>query len=341
MLFGSPRLKVIGTGRYLPDEVIPNSYFEGRDLWNYDGDGKKIGEAIRLTSAKIVDQTGIYERRRAGKNETPSSMAVIAARRALEMADVSPNSLVGIVFASVTEQRNFPSGAAKIQKELEARNVQFAYDMQNACASFPEALMQAESRALRVPGNYLVVAGETLTRLAGEDDINSDLFGDGAGAVVLTTSNGIHGLSAGYSRSDPFDGKLDYIGRDSQDKLRMPAGPKVFKLASRSMVQAMDSLQEEMQWGNLDVGIIHQANGNIIRATANGVGAKVITDASPDSDGPVIYQNIQRYGNMSEVTCPIALDECLRGGVIRFNSSRVNMVGVGSGISVSAVAIQF
>src|SRR3989338_5414642 len=165
MILSSPRLEIVGTGSYVPDEVIPNSYFEGRDLFNYDASGNKVGGPVRLTSEKIVKQTGVLERRRSKPDEWPSDMAHVAASRALENAGFSVNSLVGIILASVTERCNFPSGACKLQEKLGARNVCVAYDMQNACAGFPEALMEADARALRVPGNYLVVASEALTKI--------------------------------------------------------------------------------------------------------------------------------------------------------------------------------
>ncbi len=342
MLFTAPRLKVIGTGSDLPDEVIPNSHFEGKTFWNYDRDGNRIGEPVILTNEKILKITGgITQRRKARKDQTPSEMGYIAAKRAIEMAGISPNDLTGIVFGSVTEQRNFPSGAAKIQYNLGARNANVVYDVNNACAAFPEIVMQVESRATRLPGYYLVVTGEKLTDLIQEDDINSDLFGDGAGAIVLAHAREYEGVIAGHVQSDPFDGKLDYIGRDLANRLRMPGGSLVLKHASRAMACAVKEIQRELGWENVDLAILHQANGNIIRVCAENLKGEVVRSLSEMKRGRLnVYQNLERYGNMSAVTCPVALDECYRGGFIK-KGDKVVIASVGSGISTAAIGIQF
>ena len=342
MILSSPRLEIVGTGSYVPEEVIPNSYFEGRDLFNYDALGNRIGGSVRLTDEKILKQTGIRERRRSKPDEWPSDMGYIAALRALENADVSANSLVGIILASVTERCNFPSGACKLQEKLGARNVCVAYDMQSACAGFPEALMDADARALRIPGNYLVVASEALTKIVGFDDVNSDLFGDGAGAVVLKPTNEERGIAAGYAKSEPFDGKLEYIIRDPADFLRMPEGPNVLKAAVRSMIEAGNSLKRDLGWEKVRLIIPHQANSRIVGGVAERIGAKIVTDVSEIDryDGTLVFQNVARYGNISAVTCPLALDECRRSGIIK-KGDRVEIISFGSGIVTSGVAVQF
>jgi 3-oxoacyl-[acyl-carrier-protein] synthase-3 len=187
MKFSAPRLKVIGTGSYLPDRVVKTEDFEGVQMWAYDSSGNRVGEPRTFTASKLIELTGIRERRRSRPNEWPSDMGYNASLNALEMANVSPESLDGIVVATVSERDNFPSAAVRIQEKLGARNVKIAYDLQGACAGFPIALMATNAYARDVPGNWLAVASEALTKVNDYTDINSHLFGDGAGAVVLRT----------------------------------------------------------------------------------------------------------------------------------------------------------
>src|SRR3989344_4370812 len=197
MLMTNLHLEIAGTGSYLPEEIIPNEFFTNRLLNQYDSN-EQIENKKTLTSEEIVKVTGIKERRKSKPEEYPSDMGFQAAVRAIEVSGIKADSLVGIVLASVTEDVDFPSGACKIQKNLDVKNC-FAYDVANACAGFPEALAQANSRVLKVPGNYLVIAAECLTKMTDYDDINSTLFGDGAGAAVLTPTEEQRGILAEYS----------------------------------------------------------------------------------------------------------------------------------------------
>jgi len=169
-------LEVAGTGSYLPEKIRGNDYFVGRMLEVRDGDNRIIGtKEIVDTEKEIVSVTGIRERRVPAPGETPSDMGYEAARKAIHNSGIDAGSLVGIVMASVSERKNFPDGASKIQKKLGIRGC-FTYDLVNACAGFTEALIQVDARVLRDPGNYLVVASEDLTMLT-DNDINSTLFG--------------------------------------------------------------------------------------------------------------------------------------------------------------------
>lgn len=327
------RLQIAGTGSYLPETVIPNSYFVGRPLNKYDLDGNLVESKI-LTDEGIVRVTGIRERRRSNPGTMSSDLGYIAAERAMADAGVDPDSLVGIIFSTVTEDKNFPNGAAKIQKRLGAKNC-FAYDMANACAGFPEALMQANSRVLRRPGNYLVVAAECLWNMVDEDDVNSTLFGEGAGAVVLKPTYGPAGFVAEYSISNPFDGKDSHIFRDKKRIMRMPDGDPVMKSAVREMVKSVEELKRLAGWNCADLIIPHQANIRIIEPIARRVG----------KDGTKVFVNIERYGNMSTATTAIGLDEARKQGLIipssdTANGTRVILTAFGASETTSAVAYQ-
>ncbi len=328
-------LEIIGTGSYLPDRVVRNDEFIDKDLWAYDSLGNRIGEPRRFTSEKIFEVTGILERRKCCDEEWPSTMGYVASERALERAGVSADSLVGIVVASVGEKDNFPSAAVKIQHELGARNVQVAYDLQNACAGFPLALIQANTLSRDFEGNWLVVGSECLTKINDYTDVNCHLFGDGAGAVVCKPTIEERGILGIYSRSEPFDVEgskgIAMIFRDSRaDCIRMPNGSVVLKRAVGAMVDSARVLKENLGWERADVYIPHQANERIIA----GVERKL------KEEGAVVYRTVAKYGNMSSATCPVALDEAMRDGTIHENS-KVIITSFGSGLVTSAVAVQF
>ncbi len=333
MKFSSPRSKVIGTGSYLPEQVVRTEDFENVKMWAYDSFGKRVGEPRTFTASKLTELTGIRERRRSRPDEWPSDMGYNASLNALEMAHVSPESLDGIVVATVSERDNFPSAAVRIQEKLGARNVKIAYDLQGACAGFPIALMAANAHARDLPGNWLVVASEALTKVNDYTDINSHLFGDGAGAVVLRTQmmDDRGELIAGYSTSQPFDSQSRMIFRDPiVNCIRMPDGSAVFKRAVDSMVESAVELKKDCNWDRADIYIPHQANERIIA----GVERRL------KEDGAIVYRNIAKYGNMSAATCAVALDEAIRDGIIK-EESKVILTSFGAGLVTSAVAIQF
>ncbi|MEK6893712.1 MAG: ketoacyl-ACP synthase III [Nanoarchaeota archaeon] len=326
-------LRIAGTGRYLPEERITNEFFEGLEkLFRYDA-SDNITEVFegkrRITKEKIFEITGIRERRRTSLGDLPSDLGYRAACDAIEKSGVKADSIVGIIFNTLTEKRNIPSAACKIQKKLGIRNC-FAYDINNACAGFPEAIGQANSRVLRREGNYLVVAAECLTSIVDYTDINSTLFGDGAGAAVLTPTEEERGILAEYSVSNPFENKVNFIFLNSKGVLRMPYGKEVMKNAVREMLESARWLKKELDWERADVYIPHQANGRIIDAIKKRI----------SEEGSVVYNNIARYGNMSAATCAIALDEALEDGTIQAGK-KVIITSFGAGLVTAAVAVEF
>ncbi len=328
-------LEVIGTGSYLPPEVLDNSHFTGRLLNAYGPNGEILRQKV-LDDKTIVSMSGIRERRRAPANELPSDLGYRAAVDAIERAGINVDSLVGIIFGSVTESTNFPSGACKIQERLGARNCHIAYDINHACAAFGQTVSNANAHVLRTEGTYLCVVAECLTRTADPTDINSYLSGDGAGAVVLRPTNGPRGIIGEYSKSDPHEGKLRHIFRDAQGFLRMPDGKIVLNAAIREMVDSAVQLKLQVGWDRADVYIPHQANGRIL----DGVEKRV------SADGAIVYRNIDRWGNMASATCAVALDEAVRDKTIKQSQgeelgSRVIITSFASGLVTSAVAIQF
>ncbi len=328
------RLRVAGTGTYLPEKVVGNDFFEGRKFYPYNIFGKRCGEGKELTSEGIFDLCGILERHYAGEGETPSSMGTLAAIKAIDNSGIRSDSLVGIILATVGERNNVPSGVCKIQKNLgEHYDVKIpceAVDITVACAGSVAGMIYANSRVFRRLGNYLVVASEDISGMVQKDDRNLFLFGAGAGAVVLTPSEDHRGIIGEYSISDPYNGNSELITRDAGGFLRMPDGNKVLMEAIRRMVDSAKELKKNVGWEKADVYIAHQANGRIL----DGIERRV------SRDGAVVYRNIGRIGNMSAATCLVALDDAIRKGVVKKNS-KVIMTSFGSGLVTAAVAVQF
>ena len=318
-------LRVAGTGVYLPKKIISNDAFVGKDLFKYDEDEKPV-EKLQWTHEGISERMGIKERRRASKKETPSFMGYHAARMALDASGVSVDSLVGIIFATLTEEVNFPNAAAKVGGRLGARNC-FATDIGDACAGFVNGMIQANNSVLTRPGNYLVIAGEKLALYIDPTDYNSPLFGDGAGAVVLTPTESNLGIVGHDALCNPNDGNLRALFKGKK-YLRMPHGGKVLEEAVRSMMESAAVAKNYAGWDRADVYVPHQANLRII----NGIIKR--------SPGVKVFNNIERYGNMSAATCAIALHEALEEKVIT-EGKKVVITSFGAGFSRASVAIQF
>lgn len=358
-------LKVEGTGIYVPERIIGNSdFFEKLPLLNkynphmeiietYYGQNSRqlelFGPEKQITSDRILEVTGVVERRMAAPDEYAWDLGYKAAVNALSDANLEmrngeikygENRLEGIIVATLSDSRNVASVATRIAAKLGVRDC-FAYDVNNACAGFCEALNQANARVLRRKGIYLVIATECLTKMMDYSDLNSTLFGDGAGAVVLTPAFGEVGILPGeYSKSDTLDGNVDAIYRDSSAYLRMNDGSKVMKSAVGGMLDSVRVIKDILKLGRADVYIPHQANGRIIEAIR-----KRVLD-----EGSVVYENIGYYGNMSAATCAVALHEARKEGVIKSSArkdgktilgSKVIITGFGAGFVCAATAIQF
>ena len=324
---------VLATGWHVPDEIIPNSFFDdGKPWYFYDGNGNRLpGKETLLTDEKIRAISGVLERRKCAPGEYGHHLVAKAATAALSRAGLCATDLDGIIVATVTAQTNFPSCATCVQELLGATNVRTAFDIANACAGFPLALDIAKHAVLATGQTYLVAGVETLTRIvdyAGRD-VNANLFGDGAGVAIV--GPGDRGILAYAGRSDTADGRLVFITRDGNGRVRMPNGPGVFRNAVRSMGRVTDELLGMMVWEKRDVDlyVYHQANQRIL----DGVASALALD--PERVG----NNIARYGNMSAAACPVLLAQSVEEGRVG-PGSRVIMVSFGAGLVTSGVALR-
>ncbi|HLC53777.1 MAG TPA: ketoacyl-ACP synthase III [Candidatus Nanoarchaeia archaeon] len=325
-------MRIKGTGRRLPTIPIPNSDFVTRNLYSYKPDGTRALLEGR-TEEKILETTGIAMRYKAFGHGSLAAMAYGAAEQALSRAGVAARELDGIIVATLGANENIPSIACQVQKHLGV-STKNAFDINNACAGFPTALKTAYLHAAFDGGmqRYLIIGAERLTAYVDEDDINSILFGDGAGAAVVETAdvNDEGRILAFYSSTDSSNGNCDLIYRDAQGKLRMPYGNRVFRPAVNAISTAASIVREELNWTDKPIAVIpHQANRRIT--------SEVKSRLKP---GDKVYDNIARYGNMSAATCIIALDGALETGFVE-KGDRVILSTFGAGTVTSAVAIQY
>lgn len=326
-----PVAQLVGTGRYLPDKVLTNA-----DL-----------ESIVDTSDQwILERTGIRERRVASPEETLACMGKVAAEQVLEAAGVDVADVDVVLTATASPDRLLPSQACDIQATLGAVNAA-AFDVIAACSGFIYGLTVAEGMISSGQAkNILVIGAERLTSITNYKDRGTCiLFGDGVGAtLVRPAENGARGILSSYLKTDGRLANLLYrpgggaVQPPSEEMLAdgshflTMAGRETFKHAVRSMADACDQAMARagLSADEIDVLIPHQANLRIIEATAKHAGMPL----------EKVYVNIDRYGNTSAASIPIALDECVRAGRIT-EGSTILMVAFGGGFTWGSAIVRW
>ena len=324
-----PTAYFAGTGRGVPATVMTNFDFA------------KIG--IETTDEWIVERTGIKQRHIA-KTESTTDLAAEASREAMEKAGVHPGELDIIVLGTASPDRLLPSAAVDLQAALGASRAA-AFDVGAACSGFIYSATVAE--AMMAAGNAetaLIVGVEKLSAITDwSDRATCVLFGDGAGAAVLKRSKHHRGILSAFLRSDGSLGDLlcrpaggaakpfsnDVLSERSQF-IKMN-GREVFKNAVRSMSEAATRALDaaKLTGTDIDLMIPHQANIRIIEATAK--------HASIPMDK--VYVNVDRYGNTSAASIPIALDEAIEKGVVG-EGALVLLVAFGAGFTWGSMVLR-
>lgn len=324
------RAQIIGMGFYVPEKI----------LTNYD-----LEKMVETTNDWIIERTGIKTRHIADENTYCSDMGYYAAKQALENANIAPEELELIITATVSADSLLPTAACIIQKKLGAVNAA-AVDVSAACSGFIYALSMAD--AYIKSGIYkkvLVVASENLSRITDWKDRNTCiLFGDGAGAAVLTPSEGEAGIIQTHLGADGNMGhaitllshkkpqeELDKRVSGIPNTLWMD-GSEVFKFAVRIMVGAINKVLEQagMSLEDIDLIVPHQANVRIID------GAIKRLKVAPEK----VMCNIEDYGNMSGASIPVAICEALKTGRIK-SGDNILMVGFGGGLTWASTIIKW
>src|SRR3989338_7685746 len=265
---------ILGAGHYLPAKVLTNQFFVDKNpFYEWTPQGYDLENPVETTDEWIQQMMGIKERRCAAPGEEVHHMAKNALTMALENAKLTPNDLEAVIVATVTQEnpRQFPSVACQVQEMIGANNVGYAFDVGAACAGYTTAMAIADALMEKYSlGPVAVVGVEKLSRMVDYKDKNSPLFGDGAGAVILGRVEGNHrGIQWVKGRSNPHDGRKEWIYRDKDGYLRMPCGGAVLKEATRELTSICDEglsalrTNDGQTWNDpevLNLAIFHQAN---------------------------------------------------------------------------------
>jgi len=328
-----PIAYVAGTGRGVPKRVMTNHDFAALGL--------------ETSHEWIVERTGIVERHIASDTETTCYMAADAARHAMARANVAPGEIDAIILSTATADRLLPATAVDLQAELGARRAA-AFDISAACTGWIYGMTVAEGLMhTGVAETVLVVGSEKMSAIVDwKDRSTCVLFGDGAGAAVLKRSkpHAREGILSAYMRSDgtlaellwrPSGGaKIPFsetVLGDRSSYVRM-AGREVFKHAVRSMSDACDRALDgaKLRGDDIDILIPHQANVRIIEATAKHANIPMNK----------VYVNVDRYGNTSSASIPIALDEAVETGRVKEGTTAL-MVAFGAGFTWGSMIVRF
>ena len=315
--------KIIGTGSYLPKKILTNHDLES---------------VVDTSDSWIRSRTGIEQRHIAAENEMASDLAINACLKAIESADISADKIDLIIVATTTPDMTFPSTACILQSKLGIKDCP-AFDVQAVCSGFIYALATADMfiRAGRC-NTALVVGTEIYSRLLDWNDRSTCvLFGDGAGAVLITKSDQPGILSSHLHANGSYYNALSLPGNISHGKIQgnpfiTMEGNTVFKFAVKVMEEIVyEALSENnLQISDINWLIPHQANIRIIQSTAKKLGLpmdKVVT-------------TIAKHGNTSAASIPLALDIAVRDKRIKPNQY-VLLEGVGGGFTWGAVLIRW
>ena len=316
--------RLIGTGSYLPGLPVTNDDLAAR--------------GIATSDEWIVTRTGIRSRYLAEPGTTSSELGLIAAQRALEMAGIAGSELDLIIVATSTPDFIFPSTACLIQGKLGNKGGA-AFDVQAVCAGFTYALGIAE-KFIRSGSHKkaLIIGAEVFSRILDWNDRGTCvLFGDGAGAVVLEASEKPGILATAMHADGSQNGILNVPGQicggqvTGDPFLRMD-GQAVFKFAVRVLADVAEEVCRAagLQTNEVDWLIPHQANIRIIEATGRKLGV----------DRNKVIVTVDRHGNTSAASVPLALDEAVRDGRIQ-RGQKLLLEGVGGGFTWGAALLEF
>ncbi len=321
---------ITGLGVALPERVLTN---------------KDLEKMVETSDEWITQRTGIRERRVADDYTAASDLGTVAARRALAVAGLDPADVELIVVATVTPDMMFPATACLVQANLGAVKAA-AFDLEAGCTGFIYALaVGSQFVASGVYDNVLIIGAETLSKIVDWTDRGTCvLLGDGAGAAVLQPARAGEGILSFYLGADgnggdllklPAGGSRIPITHQAIDDrlhyLKMN-GNEVYKFAVKTMGEAAQQALEKCGLGKEDIDVLvpHQANMRIIRSAAKRFGLppeKVIT-------------NLDRYGNMSAASIPVALEEAVKDGRIN-PGDIVLLVGFGAGLTWGASVVRW
>jgi 3-oxoacyl-[acyl-carrier-protein] synthase III len=324
------RAKITALGTYVPPRIMSNKDFE---------------KIVETTDEWILSRTGIRERHVVDKGVATSDLAAEAAKIALARGGIDPQEIEAIIVATVTPDMLFPSTACLVQNKLGMKNV-WGFDLSAACSAFVYALQTGAQFVMAGTHKKVMVIGADVMSsiLDYTDRATCILFGDGAGAVIVEASDDGQGIidfhhevdgSGGCSLYMPAGGSLNPATHETVDKKMHfvhQDGQAVFKYAVRKMGEACEKVlaRNGVSAADINCFIPHQANQRIINATAERVGLK------PES----VIINIDRYGNTTAGTIPLAMQTAVEEGRLK-KGDLVMLASVGAGFTVGATLLRW
>lgn len=314
--------RISGTGSYLPAKILTNAELE---------------RMIDTTDEWIFARTGIRERHIAASHECTSDLGIAAAKKAIEAAGIDIQDIDLLVVATTTPDRIFPSTACLIQNQLGIRNNSPAFDVQAVCSGFVYALSVADSMIKTgAAKTALVIGAETMSRITDwTDRSNCILWGDGAGAVILQASDEAGIITTHLHANGSYEKLLTVpagVSKQDGDKTIKMEGNAVFKMAVNTLDQIVDEtlLANGMQKSDVDWLVPHQANIRILQATAKKL----------DMDLDKVVVTVDKHGNTSAASIPLALDTAVRDGRIK-RGDTILMEAFGGGFTWGSALIKY
>lgn len=313
---------IAGVGSALPKRCVTNA---------------ELAETVDTSDEWITERTGIRSRYIAGDDETTASLATDACRRALEHAGVDASEIGLIVLATATPDQTFPSSATKVQAALGINDC-VAFDVHAVCTGFLYALSVADSMLQSgMAEKALVIGAETFSRILDwEDRGTCVLFGDGAGALVLSAQEGEQGILATRLHADGRHNELLYVDggpstTGTVGKLRMK-GREVFRHAVKNLADVLHEVMAAagLSASDVDWVVPHQANARILDATAKKLGLPV----------EKVVVTVDRHANTSAASVPLALDTAVRDGRIK-RGDLIVLEAMGGGFTWGAAVIRY
>ena len=325
------RARIVGTGAAVPKKILTNADLE---------------KLVDTSDKWIMERTGIKQRHVVSEGEKFSDLCTRAAELALKRAHMRPEQLDMILVGTISPDMPFPATSCLVQRNLGASKAA-ASDVAAACVGFLYGLHMADALIQSSKAeNILVIGGEILTRIVDWTDRSTCvLFGDGAGAAVLQATKGDHGILGTRMKSDgnyadficmPGGGSNHPANDPRSIEQKLPyikmKGNETFKVAVKAMADVSSELLREQGFRleQVDLFIPHQANDRII----NAVGERLKIPAEK------VYKNIERYGNTSAASIPIALDECVREGRIK-EGDLILLTAFGAGLVWGSVLLRW
>ena len=323
-------VSILGTGSYVPEKVITNA---------------DLAKIVDTSDEWIVSRTGMKERHMARPDEAASDMGAAAARKAMEAAGITPDQIGMIICASITPDMPFPSTACYVQRNIGAFNA-FCLDITAACSGFIYSLELAKNAiACGQVDTALIIGAEKLTGVVDwQDRQTCVLFGDAAGAAILGARGAPHGIRATSLGSDgrlaellmlPGGGSRHPTSAETIAQrlhyMKM-SGREVFKHAVTRMIEACQKALAKagLTIDDVDLVIPHQANLRIIEAIGHRLGAPV----------EKYFINLEKYGNISAASIPVALDEAVRSGRVKKGDTIV-LVAFGGGFTWGSAVLDW